>query len=47
MIFIIKENMEIKLQTGRIVQVEAFNLSTTYGSLLVGEPNEEINNSII
>lgn len=39
--------MEIKLQTGRIVEVEAFNMSRTYGGLLVGEPNEAMNDSII
>jgi hypothetical protein len=39
--------MEIKLPTGRIVEVEAFNMSQTYGGLLVGEPNEAMNDSII
>lgn len=39
--------MEIKLQTGRIVQVEAFCMSRTYGGLLVGEPNEAMNDGII
>jgi hypothetical protein len=39
--------MEIKLKTGRIVKVEAFNMSKTYGGLLIGKPNEAINDSII
>lgn len=39
--------MEIKLQIGRTVRVEAFNMSRTYGGLLVGEPSEAMNDSII
>lgn len=39
--------MEIKLKTGRIIEVEAFNMSRTYGGVLVGEPNEAMNDSII
>ena len=39
--------MEIKLQTERIVEVEAFNMSRTYSGLLVGEPNKVINDKII
>ena len=38
--------MEIQLKTGRIVSLETFNLSLTYGGLLAGEPNEAINDSI-
>ncbi|WP_366182956.1 hypothetical protein [Flavobacterium ovatum] len=39
--------MEIELQTGRKVQIEAFNMSKTYGGLLVGKPFEAMNDSII
>ena len=39
--------MKIKLQTGRIVEVEAFSMNRTYGGLLLGEPNEDINDRII
>jgi hypothetical protein len=39
--------MKIKLNNGREVKMEAFNMSQTYGGLLVGEPNEAINDSII
>lgn len=39
--------MEIELKTGRKVQVEAVNMSKTYGGLLAGEPSEAINDSII
>ncbi|WP_294961763.1 hypothetical protein [uncultured Flavobacterium sp.] len=39
--------MKIKLQTGRIVEVEAFSMNRTYGGLLLGEPNEAINDRII
>jgi len=39
--------MKIKLQTGRIVEVEAFSMNRTYGGLLVGEPNKVMNDSII
>jgi hypothetical protein len=39
--------MKIKLNNGREVKMEAFNMSLTYGGLLVGEPNEAINDSII
>ncbi len=39
--------MEIKLQTGRVVEVEAFSMNRTYGGLLIGEPNEVMNDIII
>lgn len=39
--------MKIKLKTGKIVEVEAFNMSRTYGGLLIGEPDEAMNDSII
>jgi hypothetical protein len=39
--------MEIKLQTGKLVTLHAFHFTTTYGGLIVGEPNEVINNTII
>lgn len=39
--------MKIKLKTGRVIQVEAFNMSKTYGGLLVGEPDETMNDRII
>jgi len=39
--------MKIKLQTRRIVEVEAFSMNRTYGGLLLGEPNEVINDRII
>lgn len=39
--------MEIELKTGRKVHIEAFNMSKTYGGLLVGKPFEAMNDSII
>jgi hypothetical protein len=39
--------MKIKLNNGREVKMEAFNMSLTYGGLLVGKPNEAMNDSII
>jgi hypothetical protein len=41
------ENIKIKLSSGKIVTLEAFNMSMTYAGLLVGEPNNEMNDSII
>ena len=39
--------MEIKLQTGRKVQVETFKIEKTYAGLLIGKPNDVINEKII
>ncbi|MBA9072583.1 hypothetical protein GGR22_000709 [Flavobacterium gossypii] len=39
--------MNLKLKTGKEVSLETFSMSMTYGGLLVGEPNEAINDSII
>lgn len=38
--------MEIKLVTGKVVTLEIFNMSMTYGGLLAGEPDEDINDDI-
>lgn len=39
--------MEIKLKTGKIVRVESFIMSSTYGGVLVGKPNKNMNDEII
>lgn len=39
--------MNLKLKTGKTVTLESFNMSSTYGGLLVGEPNEAMNDGII
>lgn len=39
--------MNIKLKTGKTVTLESFNMSSTYGGLLIGEPNESMNDGII
>lgn len=39
--------MNIKLNTGKTVTLESFNMSSTYGGLLIGEPNEAMNDGII
>ena len=39
--------MNIKLKTGKTVTLESFNMSSTYGGLLIGEPNEAMNDGII
>jgi hypothetical protein len=39
--------MNMKLKTGKVVTLETFNMSMTYGGLLLGEPDEAMNDSII
>lgn len=39
--------MEIKLKTGKVVSLETFSMSMTYGGLLVGKPDEAMNDGII
>jgi hypothetical protein len=39
--------MEIKLNTGKVVSLETFSMSMTYGGLLVGKPDEAMNDGII
>lgn len=41
------ENLKIKLASGKIVTLEAFHMSRTYGCLITGKPNKEINTDII
>ncbi|WP_395048862.1 hypothetical protein [Flavobacterium sp.] len=41
------ENLKIKLATGKIITIEAFHFTKTYGGLLTGEPSKEINEEII
>ncbi|HQZ25180.1 MAG TPA: hypothetical protein PLD18_07750, partial [Flavobacterium sp.] len=40
------ENLKIKLATGKIVTIEAFHFTKTYGGL-IGNPSKEINQEII
>lgn len=40
-------NLKIKLATGKVVKLEAFHLTKTYGGLMLGHPTIEINKDII
>lgn len=39
--------MIIKLATGKVVTIEAFHFTSTYGWMLIGKPSKEINEEII
>ena len=41
------EKIIIKLSNGKIINVEGFCLTPTYSGLLVGEPDEEMNDEIL
>jgi hypothetical protein len=41
------KNLNIKLATGKIVTLESFNISTTYGGMLVGNPSKEDNIELV
>lgn len=40
-------NLKIKLATGKVVKLEAFHLTKTYGGLMLGHPTIEINKDIV
>jgi len=39
--------MKIELQNGRIVEIESFKIDKTYAGLIIGKPNDVINEKII